>query len=490
VIDNAFVRELSLANVVQIFDPAGDAALTISNYAPVQLLLHAVALRVFGDDTTGHHVINVVLHALACVLLVAIFLDSGLPVAAALLGGAFFLAHPANVEAVAWISQLKSTASLVFALAALLAYPKRPALASVCFALALLAKGHAVFALPVVALFEWLRTGRVRWKWIALWAAMFAAFSIAEITSHERNQGDGPTLRDDPFVWLRTIVAIAARYLVMAATSLGVSSFHETEPARSPFDPWFLAGLVALAGLGWRLAVTLKRRSPEAVYWIWAGVAFVPISQIFPFLYPMADRYLYFIAPGLIGAALCVARDAIEKLPAQRRPAAGIAAGALVAAACAFFGWRSIERAAVWRSSASLVADAAAHYPQGVSANILRAKRAAQIGDVDGVVAALRAAAKRGYNRFEQIEADSAFDAMREQPQFRAVVSEIAAGWIARGRTREHPTQQELQTVGHAHFVRGEKAEAIAVLRRALALGGPYDAQIRADLETLGARPE
>ncbi len=489
-IDNPLVREISLGNSLRILDPSGDVALSVSNYAPVHLLLHAAALQVFGDAPLGHHVVNVVLHALASVLLVALFIESGLPVAAASFGGALFLLHPANVEAVAWVSQLKSTASLVFALAALLAYAKRPGLATACFALALLTKGHTIFVLPVAGLFEWLRTGRVRWRWLALWGLMFAAFSVAEIASHERNQIDDLPMRDDPVVWLRTIVAIAMRYLAMAATSFGVSAFQETELARSPFDPWFLGGLVALAGLAWRLAVTLKRRSPEAVYWIWAAVAFAPVSQIFPFLYPMADRYLYFISPGLIGAALFVARDAADKLPAARRPAAGLVAGVGVAAVCAIFGWRSVERAAVWRSAASLTADAAAHYPLGVSANILRARRAAQVDDVDGVVAALRAAEQRGYNRFEQIDADSAFDGMREQPQFRAVVSEIAAGWIARSRALEHPTQQELQTVAHAHFVRGERTEAIAVLRRALALGGPRDAQIRADLEFLGAAPE
>ena len=243
VIDNAFVRELSFENAVRILDPTSDAAFSVSNYAPVQLLLHSAALRVFGDDATGHHVMNVGLHALASVLLVALFLDSGLPWIAALLGGALFLSHPANVEAVAWISQLKSSSSLVLALAALLAYARRPGLATVLFTLALLAKGHAVIALPVAALFEWLRTGRVRWRWIALWAAIFAAYAVVEIVSHERNQGGAPARDDSPAVWLRTVVAIALRYLVMAATSWGVSAFHETEPARRLLDPWFLAGL-------------------------------------------------------------------------------------------------------------------------------------------------------------------------------------------------------------------------------------------------------
>jgi hypothetical protein len=389
------------------------------------------------------------------------------------------------VEAVAWISQLKSDAALVLALAALLAHSRRPRLATLWFALALLAKGHAVIALPVAGLFEWLRTGRVRWRWIAIWASLFAAYSIVEIWSHERNQGDVSLLGGGPAAWLRTVVTIAMRYLVMAATSWGVSAFHETEPARSLLDPWFLAGLVALTGLGWRMAVTLKRRSEEAVFWVWALIAFAPVAQIFPFLYPMADRYLYFMLPGLIGAVLVAARDLAGRLPAPRRRPAVVVAAALAALLCAFFAARSLERAAVWRSTASLLADAAAHYPEGVSANLLRARLAAHAGDVEGVAAALRAAARRGYNRFDQIEADPVFDGMRDQPLFRAVVSEIAGGWIPQGAASERATQQELQMLAHAHFVRGEKAQALAALERALALGGPRDAQIRADLEVV-----
>ena len=41
-----------------------------------------------------------------------------------------------------------------------------------------------------------------------------------------------------------------------------------------------------------RSVVVLRRRSPELAFWVWAGVSFLPISQLFPFLYPMADPYL------------------------------------------------------------------------------------------------------------------------------------------------------------------------------------------------------
>jgi len=86
-------------------------------------------------------------------------------------------------------------------------------------------------------------------------------------------------------------------------------------------------------------------------------------------------------------------------------------------------------------------------------------------------------------------ELANAWARLRDDPRFRAVVSEIAAGWITRARSLRNPTQHELQIVAHAHYVRGEKAEAIAALRRALAVGGTSDAAVREDLAALGAAP-
>jgi hypothetical protein len=484
---NVFIHTLSVENFVAIIDPAGPATVGVVNYSPVQLMFHALAWRAFGPETTGHHVVNLVLHVVASLLLVPLFLRSGIPRAGAILGAAFFLLHPANVEAVAWISQLKSSSALTLSLAALLVFPKRRGLGSALFVLALLAKPTAAYALPVAVLLSWTQEERIPWRWFAFWALAFAAYGVAEFSVHQRSGAAEAVLYDTPFVLVRTVFGLAMRYLVMASTSLGVSAFHEPEPIRSLLDPWWIFALLALALLGWRTIVVWRRREPEVAYWVWAIVSFGPVSQIFPFLYPLADRYLYFILPGLIGGTLLAAREVLETIPAEghRRRHASWIGVALGVAVCAFFALHSRERSRIWRYSATLLADAAKHYPDGVSANLYRAHQAARDRDVENTVTALRAATSRGFNRFEMLVNDSGFDPVRDHPKFQELLYEMAAGRIATVEGRERPTQAELRMAAHAHIVRREYAEARRMLLRALERGGAYDAHIRSDLEQL-----
>ena len=65
----------------------------------------------------------------------------------------------------------------------------------------------------------------------------------------------------------------------------------------------------------------------------------------------------------------------------------------------------------------------------------------------------------------------------------------MAGSWIEAGRRWSDPTQGELRKLASAHAVRGEREEAVARLRQALARGGPFDAAIRDDLSRLGASP-
>jgi hypothetical protein len=486
VLENPYVHSLAPENLLAMLSPTGGASVAVVNYAPVQLWLHAVAWYAFGPDPLGHHVLNVALHALASLLLAALWLRAGLSLPAALLGGAAFLLHPANVEAVAWISQLKSSSALVLATGSLLAFERRPALGTALFGAALLAKPTAAFALPVAALLARARHRPLPWLWLGVGAALFAAFAVAEFSLHQRSGAAEARLAEIPFVLARSSLALALRYLVMAATSLGVSAFHEPEPVRSLLDPWWLLSLPVLVLLGWRAVGALRRREPESAFWVWALVSFAPVSQIFPFLYPMADRYLYFILPGLIGAALfaggeLLARPASPAARARARRAA-LALGVL---ALGCFALRSAERARLWRQPVWLLADAAAHYPHGVPASLLRAQRSAQAGDAQAAVAALRAAMARGYNRFQQLLADPALAPVRDHPSFQALVREMAAGWIATYARKGELTQLELRTVAGAHFARGEYRDAARLLERALEVGGPTDAEVQAELTLL-----
>jgi hypothetical protein len=493
-VNNPYVTDFSAGQLPELLSPRGDAVPITENFAPLHVLLHALQWRIFGPSVGGHHLLNVLLHALAASLLVLLLRESHLPDPVALFGGAFFLLHPANVEAVAWISQLKSSSSLVLALLALLFFQRRPVLATAAFALALLAKPTAAFALPVAALFAWTRQregrggadpGKARWPlWLGVWVVLFAGFAMVEMIAFRHATSLVPPIDPDPWVRVRTSIGLAMRYLVMAGSSCGLSAFHEPEAARSLIDPWWLAGLGSILALGARVLVTLRAGSEEAVWWLWAAISFLPVSQIFPFPFALADRYLYSILPGLIGGALLAAMPLTSRL-APWRPWPGRLAAALAAVLLLAFAVTSHGRARIWQHPALLMVDSARNYPEGIQARLLEASRAASKGDTEGAVRALRRAHERGFNRFERLLSDPGFASLRGDAGFEAVLHDMAGTWLQRLEDWERLSQTELYTVGFAHRTRGEFAAARRAFERALEKGGPIDDLVRSELTRL-----
>ena len=496
VAENCWIHTWSGGNLREILDPTSDVSEVMENYAPVHLLLHGGAWKLFGPETRGHHVVNVLVHALAALLLVLLFVRSGIPEPAALAGGALFLLHPANVEAVAWISQLKTSSAMVLCLAALLAHPRRPAVAAGLFALALLAKPTAAVALPVLVVQGWLRAADPaapdwRWRWLSLWCLAFALFAVAEFAAFLQTAGQAPALYPEWGVRLRTMFAIALRYLVEAATTWKLSAFHEPPPAISWLDPWWLASLVVLGLLAWRLALVARRRSQEAAWWVWAVVSFAPVSGVIPLPFPLADRYLYFMLPGLIGAVLLAGPEWLhwlgERLPA-RLPGRVPLPRLLTAAAVlllVFFAIRTHDRAYVFRSPYVFMLDAERNYPDGGPAMTKRARRAALAGDVDGVVEALGAARARGYNRLDHLINDEAYVRLLGEPRFAAIIDEMAQELIERMRRDPQPSQVKLRVIAQAHIVLGDDEAALRAMEEAAQIGGCFDAQVESELKML-----
>ena len=488
---NPFVTSAGI-DLTGVFDPFGDARFFVGgNYMPVPFLAHVVEWKLWGAETLGYHVVNVLLHALNATLLLVLLTLSGVTTRTALLAAAFFAIHAANVEAVAWISQLRTLLALGFSLAALISIRRHPLLSVSLFALGLLSKASAAFAWPMACALYWarLRRGEAR-KWDAavpaLWALVLLAFTPTQLTIFS----DVASPLVDPYpdlaTMIRSMTAIGARYLVMAATGYGTAAFHEPPPVSSNLDPWFLSGIALACILVWRIARSLRRGDDEAAWWIGAAASFAPISQILPFTFAMGDRYLYFILPGLIGGTLLAGRD-LAKIVAQRpeesrlgprslpllsRAAAVTTAGLLLALALQASG-----RAGLWVGQDHLNRDAMARYPDGTIAHYLTAREAAQERESDRALFHLRRFYELGGSILYYLN-DGSFKPVRSDPRFEALTQQGVEILVARIEARGNRTQKNLRDLAEAHRLLGNLDRAIDLAEEGLRMRGRFQSEL------------
>ncbi len=138
-------------------------------YYPLLYSAFWVEHKLWGDATLGYHLVNILLHATAAVMMALVL--RGLAVPGALLAAAIFALHPVHVDSVAWITEQKNTLSAVFYLGAMLTYLRfdqtRKTLsywwALGLFALGLLSKTTTVTLPAALLLVFWWQRGKLSW---------------------------------------------------------------------------------------------------------------------------------------------------------------------------------------------------------------------------------------------------------------------------------------------------------------------------------------
>jgi protein O-mannosyl-transferase len=302
--------------------------------------------RMWGDAVLGYHLTNVGLHAASACLLVIILRRLSVP--GAWLAGFIFALHPVCAEAVAWVSEQKSTLSGFFYLAAALTYlyfdrTRRKTLyflALACFILALLSKTVTATLPAALLLVFWWKRGRLQWRrdvlpllpWFA--AGISAGLFTAWVESTPRligAQGSQYALTFLQRLLLAGRVPWFYAWKVIWPSGLMFIYPHWKIDSSDAFQYLYSVGLLALAlALGW---LTRKNRGPLAGFLFFVGTLFPALGflNVYPFRYSyVADHFQYLALLGIVVPVAAGLTLLARRVPAGASPMAAVALSAVL----------------------------------------------------------------------------------------------------------------------------------------------------------------
>jgi protein O-mannosyl-transferase len=330
------------------------------NWVPLTWVSHMLDFQFFGLDSGWHHLHNVLLHALAAVML-CIFLQraTGTRWRSALTAFLFAL-HPLHVQSVAWVAERKDVLSACFWFLTLwlyVRYAERPGTGrylavALCFCLGLMAKPMMVTLPFVLLLLDYWPLARLGqrgrkaiWEKLPLLGLAGAAAAIAYLAQKHSEAVN--------------LVPLQAR-LANATHSYTLYILQTFWPARLavfypyprdfafPFLPLLAEGvLLAVVTTG---VIVLRRRAPYLLMgWGWFVVTLVPVIGLVQVGdQAHADRYMYIPMVGLLVMLIWGAAENLEKLRAKTL---AIPLGAAACLASAVVSWVQVG---YWRNSETL----------------------------------------------------------------------------------------------------------------------------------------
>jgi Flp pilus assembly protein TadD len=340
-------------------------------YYPLTYTTCWLEYHLWGLNTTGYHVDNILLHSLSSILIWTILRRLSVP--GAWLAAAIFALHPVNVESVAWLAERKNCLSCFFFLCAILAAlkfwlpelqagvgspqsvvhsPQSSAspLSSILnppsslpyywlsfslFVCALLSKTTTIPLPAVILLLVWWKRGRITWADFRPCIPFFVAGMAIGLITHHMEHQLGAHGRDFQISFVdRCLIAARSFWfylgkLIWPHPVIFVYSRWKIGP--SPGLAWisliaFLPALIVL----W-LARKTWGRPAFVAFAYFAGMLFLMLGffNIFFFLYSfVSDHFVYLASMGPIAlfaaaltTALCRSRgnETLTKLGSPQR---------------------------------------------------------------------------------------------------------------------------------------------------------------------------
>ncbi|NIR44544.1 MAG: hypothetical protein GWN99_09645 [Gemmatimonadetes bacterium] len=369
-------------------------------YRPLTLLSFALDWQIWGGAPFGFHLTNVLLHALASIL-VTLFLFRFFSVGAAVMGGLVFAVHSVHTEAVANVVGRAELLATGFVLLGCLVYMRAVRgerfgtatvfLLAALYALAASAK-EVAFVMPALLLVtdapiiadlpreDRARFVRQRLPTFVVLAAVLVALLLARWAVLGTPVGSGPArvfAADDSFsTRLFTMARVWPLYFELLVFPLDLSADYSPAvilPATG-LTPMGVVGFVLVLGI-LALAVAAVRRAPEfAMAVAWAAVTLAPVSNLlFTAETVLGERRVYLTSVAVsIPVGLMIARSA-----AVRRRWLTVAVGVWAV----LFAVVTVRRNPVWESTDSVFASLLTTHPESSRALFALGLRHHELGN-------------------------------------------------------------------------------------------------------------
>ncbi len=338
---------------------------------PLTWMSHMLDCDLYGLRPWGHHLTNILFHALNAVLLFLVLARMTGGIWPGALAAALFAVHPLHVESVAWVAERKDVLSMLFWTAGLGAYAWhrrcpgvwRYLATALLFLLGFLSKPMVVTFPFVLLLLDYWPLGRVdrtaslggmAKRMTGLAAEKTALFlmtaAMCGVTVAMQVRGDNLAFGEKvPFAArCANALVVYVLYLVKTAWPFGLAVYYP-HPLSRP--AWQVAGaVVVLAAITLLVLREARRRPYLLVGWLWYLGTLVPVIELVQAgSFSHADRYTYI---PLIGIFIMAAWGLDDLRKSFRIPVPAVAATAtlLVAAYTA----AAAHQTAYWKNSETL----------------------------------------------------------------------------------------------------------------------------------------
>lgn len=374
----------NLSHIGEFFLHPAEATASTSGYEgiyrPLRTLSFAIDYAIWGAKPLGFHLTNIFFHMAAAILVFLVCRQLSLRRNSALAGGLVFAAHPAQVEAITWISSRADAMAAVFVLTSFLLFVSarmrrrtgwRLPAAWIAFILSLMSKETAMVLPALLLAYDIFLQRKHRIGRRALLAQHAVFFGTAgayflirtAILGQIAQQGywGGSivitmlTMARCFFVYLQLVFLPTARNCMEYLVPL------TKEPITFAAVLPFLGVVLVVAGV-----VFVVFAAPLIGFGlVWFLIALAPVSNIFPISMLMAERFLYLPLAGMCIACAGVVQSLTGRGTFWRRLTHGGAVAALIA-----FSFITVAKNTAWRDPEVLWSQTLERYPDSYRARM------------------------------------------------------------------------------------------------------------------------